>query len=396
MEDTNKIENLKLDETQTNQTIETNIEDKKELIEEKKVIHVVDTAFFIQLKSIDTKKEYFTTQFVVDEIRDEKAREHYNLNKVFIKIQNPTKKAMKDISSFAKKSNDLFNLSITDLSVIALAYDLCSVNLQDKLRMEPKEWIIKKREKKPPKEKPEEDEEGFIEVKSGKKESNDDDADYNLWKDFEGDSDWINSNNIDDKLSKYNKYEKSGPIDEASQQGIFVITDDYTMQNVLLKMGISVLSTHNLLIKRVKNFLFKCLSCNTFNFDTTIKFCQECGYNYLMKIGYFVNNQGEGIIFDKDPEVRVRGTIYDLPKPTIGKKSTVYILCEDQLPKKKEIDIDKVMDKILDNYDNLKDLSKVKKSTAVYETSSSKNLEWGFPKKNPNASKKYYGKKTKK
>lgn len=375
--------------------------ENKENMEHSKIF-IVDTAYFIQLKTPITEYTYYTTNLIVDEIRDEKAREFYNLHQSSFIIKNPSKESIKEIVSFAKKSNDLFNLSIPDLSILALSYELSS-NLssfeKNPFPKEPQEWKIKKREK-PKKEEPIPDEEGFIEVKS-KKKNDEDENNEDLWSGFDKDEEWINDENISSKLLKYTKvedvlndnkekYEKDNKLNR-----IFLISDDFTIQNVCLKIGIKVISVNGLLIRRVKNYLFKCLTCSKFNFDTTVLFCQECGYPSLMKIGFSVNDNGKGVIYDKDPDLRVRGTKFDLPKPTVGKKSTVYILCEDQLPKKKDFDIEKHLDKILDNYEQYKDLLK-KKVNGNFDGQSTKNFEWGYPKKNPNISKKYYGKKGKK
>ena len=85
---------------------------------------ILDTSFFIKLTPLDLEKnKYLTTQYIVNEIRDKKARDFYDLNKNFIEIKNPTKDSMKKVSKFAEESNDLVYLSIADLSVMALAYE---------------------------------------------------------------------------------------------------------------------------------------------------------------------------------------------------------------------------------------------------------------------------------
>ena len=60
-------------------------------------IYVLDTAFFINQKPLNLAEgsKYFTTDYIVKEIKDEKAREYYNLNKEFIKIRNPSREVMK-------------------------------------------------------------------------------------------------------------------------------------------------------------------------------------------------------------------------------------------------------------------------------------------------------------
>ena len=57
---------------------------------------ILDTSFFIKLTSLDlTKNKYYTTQYIVNEIRDPKARDFYQLNKNFIEIKNPSKESIK-------------------------------------------------------------------------------------------------------------------------------------------------------------------------------------------------------------------------------------------------------------------------------------------------------------
>lgn len=64
------------------------------------------------------------------------------------------------------------------------------------------------------------------------------------------------------------------------------------------------------------------------------------------------------------------------------------------MPKRyNDICIEKDLDKILDDYDNYKDL--LSKNNFKY-SNTSKNYIWGQPKKNPNVAKKYYSKKDKK
>lgn len=67
---------------------------------------------------------------------------------------------------------------------------------------------------------------------------------------------------------------------------------------------------------------------------------------------------------------------------------------EDQIPKRRQdFNLEKDLDKILDDYENYKDLMN---KTEFKNTNSSKNYVWGFPKKNPNVARKYYSKKDKK
>jgi len=72
-------------------------------------------------------------------------------------------------------------------------------------------------------------------------------------------------------------------------------------------MGLPVLAIDGRIIRRIKNYIFKCYSCDQFLFDTSRMFCEDWGYNTLMKIGYSIDFQGKVKVFDKEAEARLRG-----------------------------------------------------------------------------------------
>ena len=152
-----------------------------------------------------------------------------------------------------------------------------------------------------------------------------------------------------------------------------------------MKMGIPIIGVDGLRIKNIKNYILKCIVCYKFIFDVDRLFCDP----YLMKIGYIIYANGEIKINDKAPEPRKRGQIFDLPEPSTKKKDTVYILSEDQIPKKGFNKRDINIDKILENYENFKELPK---HTNEIKINSSKEYKLGFPKRNSNIPKKYYNK----
>ena len=378
---------------------------------------ILDTSFFIKLTSLNLdKNNYYTTQYIVNEIRDPKARDFYQLNKNFIEIKNPTKDSIKKVSKFAKESNDLTYLSIADLSVMALAYEtIKNIGLIEKLNKKPlnytvidpekfQEQINKKKEK---------------EKEKDEKKINEDNKIININEDDDED-DWITPENLYTKLDEMNgvhefKNKKKKEDDKINvinndnniemnidnddedkknkdEINVYVNTADFTLQNACMKMGIPILGVDGLRIRNIKNYILKCTVCYKFIFEIDKKFCPYCGYPYLMKIGYNIFANGEIKINDRKPEPRKRGQIFDLPAPTTKKNGTVYILTEDQIPKKgfnkKDVDINK----ILENYESFKELPKHDNNLQI---NSSKQYKWGFPKKNPNIPKKHYNKKKK-
>ena len=379
---------------------------------------ILDTSFFIKLTSLNLEKnKYFTTQYIVNEIRDVKARDFYQLNKNFIQIKNPTKESIKQVSKFAKESNDLTYLSIADLSVMALAYEtIKNMGKLDKLNKKPLNYKIIPQEKLM---------EEIQKKKNETKKMNENKIENKIMNIDEDDDEegWITPENLYTKLDEMNgiheiksknikkkedeKIEnintnKEVNIDENNNNeenkinddiNVYVNTADFTLQNVCMKMGIPILGVDGLRIRNIKNYILKCTVCYKFIFEIDKKFCPYCGYPYLMKIGYNIFANGEIRINDRKPEPRKRGQIFDLPAPTTKKNGTVYILTEDQIPKKgfnkRNVDIDK----ILENYESFKELPK---HDSTIQINSSKQYKWGFPKMNPNMPKKHYNKRKKK
>ena len=383
---------------------------------------ILDTSFFIKLTSLDlTKNKYYTTQYIVNEIRDPKARDFYQLNKNFIEIKNPSKESIKKVSKFAQESNDLTYLSIADLSVMALAYEtIKNIGKLDKLNKKPLNYNIVSQEKLI--------EEANKQRNNNKNKINEEKIEnnncINLNEDDDDDEEgWITPENLYSKLDEMNgihevkNKNKKKKVDENENKinnkmdldmedkkeeidknklnddiNVFVNTADFTLQNACMKMGIPIIGVDGLRITNIKNYILKCTVCSRFIFEIDSKFCHYCGYPYLMKIGYNIFANGEIRINDRKPEPRKRGQIFDLPAPTTKKNGTVYILTEDQIPKKGFNKRDVDIDKILENYENFKELPKPDQGIKI---NSSKQYKWGFPKRNPNIPKKHYNKRKK-
>ncbi len=123
----------------------------------------------------------------------------------------------------------------------------------------------------------------------------------------ENDEEWITIENIDKKLHS-NTLLKPEEENDKTKYMISIISSDFALQNIALKMGILINSIDGIRITRIKNYILKCYACNTFNFDTSRLFCEFCGYTTLMKIGYTVSDDGHVVIRDKEADPRLRGT----------------------------------------------------------------------------------------
>lgn len=110
------------------------------------------------------------------------------------------------------------------------------------------------------------------------------------------------------------------------------ITGDYSAQNVLLQIGLSVLTFDGYAIKNVKIWGLVCRGCFHFTRDSTRQFCEKCGNNTVQRVPITVDADGK-VTMHHNPHRRrnLKGTIYDIPKAKGGRRDPGLILCEDQM-----------------------------------------------------------------
>ena len=83
----------------------------------------------------------------------------------------------------------------------------------------------------------------------------------------EEEEDWITPDNYQSKLDA-----SVNIMDSMGDTYVACITSDFAMQNVILQMGLNLLSAKGLAIKRVKQWAIKCFSCFQFVFISNIVF----------------------------------------------------------------------------------------------------------------------------
>ena len=124
------------------------------------------------------------------------------------------------------------------------------------------------------------DEDGFITVgKKGKKE---------MKKKDEGFTEWVTPSNCHQLIKKKSFEDK--PIKPLR---VVCMTADYTMQNVMMQMGIRVMSTDGKMIRKIMKWMLKCVICQEQIFDMSKKFCPKCGYHDLRRISYYTLANGQ-------------------------------------------------------------------------------------------------------
>jgi len=89
---------------------------------------VVDSGAIIKHSGFSTlhnaARKYYTVPGVINEIRDAKARDHLENLPFHLEIREASSDGMKNVIEFSKKTGDYSSLSVVDLQVLGLLYDL--------------------------------------------------------------------------------------------------------------------------------------------------------------------------------------------------------------------------------------------------------------------------------
>ncbi|KAM9410812.1 RNA-binding protein NOB1 [Pholidichthys leucotaenia] len=144
--------------------------------------------------------------------------------------------------------------------------------------------------------------------------------------DDDDDEGWITPSNI--KQVKMDTADWTVPVDIK----VGCLTTDFAMQNVLIQMGLHVLSANGMVIKQARNHILRCHACFRTTCDMSKVFCPHCGNQTLKKVAVTVNEDGNvHMHFSRNPKVlNPRGLRHALPLPRGGKHANNPHLVEDQ------------------------------------------------------------------
>ncbi|EEY60575.1 RNA-binding protein NOB1 [Phytophthora infestans T30-4] len=388
----------------------------------KKVLHlVIDSGAIIKGTNLAVLAENFwTVPDVLDEIRDKKSRAILERLPFTLQTREPSAEAMKAVVNFSRKTGDFTYLSLTDLRVMALSYQLeVEANGADHLRTSPKlsqtvtraangkivggsqtnipckyfgtamgckygdecrfthdeaaaasaedgaETPRKKvdipcrffntpegckygddcsfvHEEKTESEEPTEDEEAEEPVVEQviSEEIRNADVKSRIMGGFAASSNagaaeddgknWITGDNFA-KFTASPFGDGKGLEEISSRLPVACITTDFSMQNVMLQIGLRLLSTEGMIIKRVKQWILRCIACFTTSTEMDRMFCPKCGNSTMERVSYSLDRDGHMTFYTRaNRPTKLSGTKFSLPKPKGGRNGDL-LLREDQL-----------------------------------------------------------------
>jgi hypothetical protein len=159
---------------------------------------------------------------------------------------------------------------------------------------------------------------------------------------------WINTDNLTSHMSyaggQLGVRSTDTPVDDKKKKKtktapkravkVACVTTDFSMQNVLMQIGLNIMSVDGLVIKSVKQWVLRCMACYQIHYDMDRLFCVKCGTNHLSRVSASIDSE-TGVLrlhLKKNYQNDTKGTKYSLPAP--GKQdrySGELLLREDQL-----------------------------------------------------------------
>ena len=327
-------------------------------------------------------EQIFTVSSIFPEIKDVNARSRVETTLLpFLTIRDPSLKSIKVVTDFARKTGDLPILSQTDIAILALAYELeyernggdwrlrrnpgqkgingpvprdtepslCTTSLEDNNEVSAEEpsaqdasvqvdsspnhdvtlGLEKAFNSHSLREESQEHDElrilnqyaepdgNALREKAGYTKSS---ADVPEESDSEssGSEGWITPSNLRKQQAK-DKNSSMVPVTGNRILQVATITTDFAMQNVLLQMGLNLLSTSVQQVRHIKTYILRCHACFQKTKDMTKQFCPKCGKPTLSRVSCSTNAKGEfQIHLKKNMQWNHRGDRFSIPKPVPG------------------------------------------------------------------------------
>jgi len=343
---------------------------------------VADSAAFI--RNVDLQnlgRRIFTVKEVVSEIRDASTKQRLAVLPYELDFRTPSAESLHFVTEFSKKTGDYKALSAVDLKILALTYQLekefCSI---DHIVLEPSKKIASVQKSKISSDK--EIAGFFYENKEQNTQENilekDKLVEIEIDEDNDIISDAVNITEGEKEVEDLNKtdceketylveHKQINESDNCDEDGDHVnndgwitpgnikkvkqsfgaaeeikiedgnvkcacLTTDFAMQNVLIQMGLHVLSVKGMLIRQARSYIQKCFGCFKETHDMVRMFCPSCGNKTLQRIAVSINENGvlEYHYPKRYKSPNIRGTKFSIPAPKGGRIVDTILLTEDQ------------------------------------------------------------------
>lgn len=129
---------------------------------------------------------------------------------------------------------------------------------------------------------------------------------------------WITPSNLKQHQEK-DANSSAEPEAEPKIMQVALITQDFAMQNVLLRMNLNLLSPSLQRIRQLKTWVLRCHACFQITKDMSKQFCPRCGKPTLLRTSCSTDKDGNfKVHLKKNMQWNTRGNVYSIPKPVAG------------------------------------------------------------------------------
>ncbi|CAL8079154.1 unnamed protein product [Calicophoron daubneyi] len=294
---------------------------------------VVDSAAFIKRARLETfGTELYTCPEVTAEIRDAHTREFLKCLPYTVHMEIPSKESINFVRAIAKNTGDISVLSNTDISVIALTYELYKRFVGEP---EPKPIIPIPSDLGQQAQYHEEEKGEPEDGESGTESEDDVESKSSRSSDLPAENEWITEDNFEtralDNFGLGTNWKDDTEAINKPPPIVACLTTDFAMQNVLFHAGIPIISLEGRLISQPRTNLLWCGSCFRPTKRSDTYFCPSCAQPNLRRIPVTLHEDGRlEFHFSRHFKKRLRGLKQPVTKPKGGKYADDPIYCPDQ------------------------------------------------------------------
>lgn len=134
---------------------------------------------------------------------------------------------------------------------------------------------------------------------------------------------WITPSNLKKHQQRDQQSAPEQPIEKVLQ--VALLTSDYAMQNVLLRINLNLVSPSMARITRIKTWVLRCHGCFQITRNMSKQFCPKCGQPTLTRVSCSTDQSGNfQVHLKKNFQWNNRGNVYSVPKPVHGTANGKY------------------------------------------------------------------------
>ncbi|KAJ2475248.1 20S-pre-rRNA D-site endonuclease nob1 [Coemansia sp. RSA 2131] len=132
---------------------------------------------------------------------------------------------------------------------------------------------------------------------------------------------WITPKNVKQRQAADAMGMKEARAQPATQpMSVACVTSDFAMQNVMLKMGINLVTPDGVLVRQLRTWVLRCHACSALTGDMERQFCSSCGHATLRRCSVTTGHDGRlNVHLKANYRNNLRGTVYALPRAKGGK-----------------------------------------------------------------------------